>query len=54
MTASWQDFFMEVVGDFNVRGNIKTIVRAPHRDATWSGEADPWWSTEGNGALTGQ
>lgn len=33
----------EVVGDFNVRGNIKTVVRATHRDPQWQGEPDPWW-----------
>ena len=33
----------EVVGDFNVRGNIKTVVRAAHRDPSWNGEPDPWW-----------
>jgi hypothetical protein len=32
-----------VVGDFNVRGNIKTVVRAVHRDAQWTGEPDAWW-----------
>jgi 7-cyano-7-deazaguanine reductase len=32
-----------VVGDFNVRGNIKTIVSAVHRSPGWSGEPDPWW-----------
>jgi 7-cyano-7-deazaguanine reductase len=35
--------YCEVVGDFNVRGNIKTVVRAQHRDAQWSGVPDPWW-----------
>jgi 7-cyano-7-deazaguanine reductase len=38
--------YLEVVGDFNVRGNIKTVVRAAHRDPAWSGEPDPWWRTE--------
>src|SRR2546430_9869525 len=33
--------YCEVVGDFNVRGNIKTVVRAAHRDAGWSGSPDP-------------
>ena len=33
----------EVVGDFNVRGNVKTVVRAHHRDPQWSGQPDPWW-----------
>jgi hypothetical protein len=42
-----------VVGDFNVRGNIKTVVRAQHRDAPWGGEVDPWWTPGGNGAPTG-
>ena len=35
--------YLEIVGDFNVRGNIKTVVRAAYRDPAWSGEADPWW-----------
>jgi len=35
--------YCEVVGDFNVRGNIKTVVRATHRGRGWSGEPDPWW-----------
>jgi len=26
-----------------VRGNIKTVVRAHHRDPAWAGEPDPWW-----------
>lgn len=41
-----QPRFCEVVGDFNVRGNIKTVVRAAHRDAAWKGEPDPWWPVE--------
>jgi len=36
--------YLEVVGDFNVRGNIKTVVRASHRAADWHGEPEPWWS----------
>ena len=35
--------YVEVVGDFNVRGNIKTVVRAHHRDSAFTGEPDPWW-----------
>jgi len=35
--------YCEVVGDFNVRGNIKTVVRAKHRDPSWQGQPDPWW-----------
>ena len=35
--------YCEVVGDFNVRGNIKTVIRATHRDAEWRGTPDPWW-----------
>ena len=35
--------YCEVVGDFNVRGNIKTVVRATHRDAGFSGEPAGWW-----------
>jgi 7-cyano-7-deazaguanine reductase len=44
--------YCEVVGDFNVRGNIKTVVRARHRQPTWQGDVDPWWSTRENGAQT--
>ena len=36
--------FLEVVGDFNVRGNIKTVVRAAHRRQDWSGTPDEWWA----------
>ncbi|HYA00103.1 MAG TPA: preQ(1) synthase [Candidatus Binatia bacterium] len=35
--------YLEVVGDFNVRGNIKTVVTAVHRAEGWAGEPDPWW-----------
>jgi 7-cyano-7-deazaguanine reductase len=35
--------YCEVVGDFNVRGNIKTVVTAVHRSAGWTAEPDPWW-----------
>ena len=40
--------YCEVVGDFNVRGNIKTVVRAHHRQPGWGGDADPWWSDGGD------
>ena len=36
--------YCEVVGDFNVRGNIKTVVRAVHRDAGFNGDPLPWWA----------
>ena len=36
--------YCEVVGDFNVRGNIKTVVRAAHRDPAFTGEPEGWWS----------
>jgi 7-cyano-7-deazaguanine reductase len=36
--------YCEVVGDFNVRGNIKTVVRAIHRDPAFTGEPGAWWS----------
>jgi 7-cyano-7-deazaguanine reductase len=36
--------YCEVVGDFNVRGNIKTVIRAKYRDAAWHGDPDPWWN----------
>jgi 7-cyano-7-deazaguanine reductase len=35
--------YCEVIGDFNVRGNIKTVVRAVHRAAGWTGEPQSWW-----------
>lgn len=38
--------YCEVVGDFNVRGNIKTVVRAVHRAQGWDGEPDPWWEAD--------
>jgi len=36
--------YCEIVGDFNVRGNIKTVVRATHRDPSWNGEPGSWWN----------
>jgi 7-cyano-7-deazaguanine reductase len=36
--------YCEVVGDFNVRGNIKTVVRASHRDPAFAGEPEGWWA----------
>jgi 7-cyano-7-deazaguanine reductase len=36
--------YCEVIGDFNVRGNIKTVVCAVHRDAAFAGEPDGWWA----------
>src|SRR6202035_4007684 len=39
----------EVIGDFNVLGNIKTVVRARHRDDAWTGDVDPWWTPPGSG-----
>jgi 7-cyano-7-deazaguanine reductase len=44
LVALLQPRWCEVVGDFNVRGNIKTVVRAHPRDSTWKGEPDPWWT----------
>jgi 7-cyano-7-deazaguanine reductase len=35
--------FLEIVGDFNVRGNVHTVVRAVHRSPGWEGEPLPWW-----------
>ncbi|MGD0833662.1 MAG: preQ(1) synthase [Candidatus Dormibacteria bacterium] len=40
--------YCEVVGDFNVRGNIKTVVTAVHRGDGWAGEPDPWWEWNGD------
>ncbi len=36
--------YCEVVGDFNVRGNIKTVVRAIHRDPGFSDQPADWWA----------
>ncbi len=36
--------YCEVVGDFNVRGNIKTVVRATHRDPSYTGAPGGWWT----------
>jgi 7-cyano-7-deazaguanine reductase len=38
-----QPRYCEVVGDFNVRGNIKTVVRATHCGPSWTGRPDDWW-----------
>jgi 7-cyano-7-deazaguanine reductase len=43
LVALLQPRYCEVVGDFNVRGNIKTVVRATHRDPGWTGQPDDWW-----------
>ena len=43
LVALLEPRYCEVVGDFNVRGNIKTVVRACHRDAGFSGEPLGWW-----------
>ncbi len=47
LVALLEPRYCEVVGDFNVRGNIKTVVRARHRGDAWAGDVDPWWSTGG-------
>jgi 7-cyano-7-deazaguanine reductase len=36
--------YCEVIGDFNVRGNIKTVVRAVHRDPGFTGKPAGWWA----------
>ncbi len=36
--------YCEVIGDFNVRGNIKTVVRATHREPGFTGEPEGWWA----------
>ena len=41
-----QPRYFEIVGDFNVRGNIKTVVRAAHRAEGWTGEPEPWWGQD--------
>jgi 7-cyano-7-deazaguanine reductase len=39
--------YCEVVGDFNVRGNIRTVVTRHHRRPGWTGDPDPWWRDGG-------
>jgi len=39
---------IEVIGDFNVRGNIKTVVTAQHRAPGWEGQLDDWFSPDQN------
>jgi 7-cyano-7-deazaguanine reductase len=46
LVALLEPRFCEVVGDFNVRGNIHTVVRAVHRDPGWTGEPLPWWGAK--------
>jgi 7-cyano-7-deazaguanine reductase len=41
--------YIEVVGDFSVRGNIKTIVQARQQDPAWSGQPAPWWNNPATG-----
>lgn len=36
LVAACRPWKMEVMGDFNVRGNIKTIIRAEYRDPEYS------------------
>jgi 7-cyano-7-deazaguanine reductase len=44
--------YCEVVGDFNVRGNIKTVVRAVHRDPSFSAQPAGWWPGRDEHAAT--
>lgn len=37
--AACRPRWAEVVGDFNVRGNIKTVITAEHRDPSFEGSA---------------
>jgi len=46
--------YCEVVGDFNVRGNIKTVIRATHRASGFAGEPDPWWHGPGSDRASAQ
>ncbi len=43
LVALLEPRYCEVVGDFNVRGNIKTVISAHHREAGWGGEPEGWW-----------
>jgi 7-cyano-7-deazaguanine reductase len=45
--------YCEVVGDFNVRGNIKTVVRATHREDGFSGQPEGWWAGRDEHAALG-
>jgi len=42
--------FCEVIGDFNVRGNVKTVISARHRAIGWAGQPDPWWPVRAPGS----
>jgi 7-cyano-7-deazaguanine reductase len=48
LVALLEPRYLEVVGDFNVRGNIKTVVRAVHRDPAWQGQPAGWWGDAGD------
>ncbi len=39
--AACQPRWAEVVGDFNVRGNVKTVITAEHRDPAFQGDRPP-------------
>jgi 7-cyano-7-deazaguanine reductase len=52
LVALLEPRYCEVVGDFNVRGNIHTVVRALHRAQGWAGEPLPWWQ-DGGGSTDG-
>lgn len=36
--------YCEVIGDFNVRGNIKTVVRAAQRQPGFDNQPEGWWA----------
>lgn len=36
--------YFELVGDFNVRGNIGTVVTRVYAKDGWKGHVDPWWN----------
>lgn len=44
--------YIEVVGDYTVRGNIKTVVQAVRHDPGWAGRPAAWWNNPATGAVT--
>jgi len=44
--------YIEVVGDYTVRGNIKTIVQARQHDPVWPGRPADWWNNSATGPIT--
>ena len=44
--------YIEVVGDFTVRGNIHTVVQVERRAPGWTGRPATWWNNSATGTVT--